>query len=376
VDNPKQIIQLLPKINPHLFIGVPRVFEKVFDAIQAGISEKSPLQQKLIEYAISVGDRHAAGLRNNTSLSFFDQVQYKFMDRLVLKKIRSFLGNNMKYLISGSAPMPVWLLEKYHALGILVLEAYGSSENIIPNAMNLPKAYKFGTVGRPMPENKIKLLEDGELLIKGPGMFDGYYEDTSGESIFSDDGYYPTGDYVSVDDDGFLSITGRKSEIFKTSTGRKIAPAGIEEYLRKVPYVEHAVVFGADKKFVIALVTVSPDGLARLTGQAGEKDLSKIEAKVDEQCLAAIARDITACLGPLPGFQQPAGILITGYQLNVESMDLTANLKLKRKHISERFDASIREIYRQLETGEETGRYLFNSVGRILVYYVNGDRRA
>ena len=370
VDNPRQIISLLPQINPHLFIGVPRVFEKVYEAIQARISEKSPLQQKLIEYAVSMGDRHAAAIRNNTSLSFFEQVQYKLMDRLILKNIRSFLGKNMKYLISGSAPMPVWLLEKYHALGILVLEAYGSSENIIPNAMNVPKAFKFGTVGRPRPENEIKFLEDGELLIKGPGVFEGYYKDTSDKAVFSDDGYYPTGDYVSADKDGFLSITGRKSEVFKTSTGKKIAPAGIEEYLRQVPYVEHAVVFGAGKKFVIALVSLSPDGLARLAGQEGEKDLSKIEANVDEQCLAAIATDITACLEPLPGFQQPAGLLVTGYQLNVENKDLTANFKLKRKHISERFDAPIQELYRQLETGEGTERYLFNEVGRLLVYYL------
>ncbi len=357
VEDPREIITLLPRINPHLFIGVPRVFEKVYEAINEQIKSKPLWQQRLIQKVIRVGDRHAASIRNHEKGSLTDRIWYGLMDRLVLKKIRSFLGSNMRYLISGSAPMPEWLLEKYHALGILVLEAYGISENIIPNAMNTPSEYRFGSVGKPRPENEIKFLEDGELLVRGPGVFSGYYEDPSGNKDFSEDGYFPTGDYANVDRDGYLSVTGRKSEIFKISTGRKIAPTGIEDRLRRAPYIEHAIVFGAGKKFIIALATISRDLLSKRIQQEVNFENSGSDILTARRNLKIIAEDLCDLIKPLPKFQRPAGILITEYQLSVENKELTGNFKIKRKNIEAKFAPDIDEIYHSLEIEEESERY-------------------
>lgn len=359
VDDPKKVINLLPRINPHFFIGVPRIFEKIYEAIDAQIRKKPLWLQKFICLAIKAGDEYASAIRRNESVSFFVRKKYELMDRLILKQIRSFLGSNMKYFISGSAPMPTWLLEKYHALGILVLEAYGISENIIPNAMNTPQEYRFGSVGKPLPENELQILEDGELLVRGIGLFDGYYGDLSGKALFTPTGYFPTGDYVALDADGYLSVTGRKSEVFKTSTGRKIAPTSIEERLRQSRYVEHAVVFGAGKKFIIALVAISKEVLKQSFGSADEEGL-----------LAFLATDLSRVLAPLPGFQRPAGILMTDYQFSLESKELTSNFKLKRKNIETRFQSQMDELCHHLETGQKTAAHQFVRQEKLLVYSI------
>lgn len=354
IENPREIINLLPQIQPHLFIGVPRVFEKLHAAIEAQISMKPKWQRWIIELAIKVGDIHARSTRDKKPLPFMISMLHKIMDKAVLEKIRSFLGSHIRYLISGSAPMPQWLLERYHALGILVLEAYGISENIIPNAMNIPSDFRFGTVGKPLAKNSTRLLEDGELLVKGPGLFSGYYNDLNQKDIFTPDGFFPTGDYASFDKDGFLSITGRKSELFKTSTGRKIAPVSIENRLQRLSYVEHAVLFGRGRKFLTAIVTISPDNF--------EKLLSKTT-------LETITRDMIVEIEQLPDFKRPAGIFITDSQLTVDKGELTSNMKLKRKNIESHFIKNIEQMYNYLENGREPETLKYYKSNTMVLFY-------
>jgi long-chain acyl-CoA synthetase len=315
------------------------------------IMMKPVWQRWFIHIALNAGDKYARSKRSKTKLSLFNLMLYLAMDRFVLNKIRSVLGTHIKYLISGSAPMPKWLLERYHALGLLVLEAYGISENIIPNAMNIPEDFKFGTVGKPISENMIALLEDDELLVKGPGVFSGYYNDNNQKELFTSDGYFPTGDYASFDKDGYLSITGRKSEVFKTSTGRKISPVSIESRLQQIFYVEHAVLFGQGKKFLTALVTISPSILAK---QLGTKEDSDLDYKnlLSKEALGIIAYDLFFQIEPFPNFKRPAGIYITDHQLSVEMKELTSNLKLKRKNIEENFKYHLAQMNNYIEKGD------------------------
>lgn len=352
IENPREMLDLLPKIQPHLFIGVPRVFEKLYTAIETQIMTKSPLQKWLIKVAINAGDKYARSKRNQTKLSLIDLIFFLLMDRLILKKIRAFLGTRIKYLISGSAPMPKWLLERYHALGILVLEAYGISENIIPNAMNVPDDFKFGTVGKPLKENKTMFLEDGELLVKGIGVFSGYLNDSNQEKIFTSDGYFPTGDYASFDKDGYLSITGRKSEVFKTSTGRKISPVSIESRIQRISYIEHTILFGSGKKFLTGIVFVSAEALTRHI-RCKVSDCDSFPSILSENTLNIIGLDVFSQIKSLPNFKQPAGIFITDYLLSVEKEELTSNLKLKRKNIKNNFIQHIEEMYDFLEKNAE-----------------------
>ncbi|MGE4519401.1 MAG: long-chain fatty acid--CoA ligase [Desulfobacteraceae bacterium] len=333
VEEPKKIAELIPVINPHIFIGVPRVFEKIYFGIQSEIDRKNKFVKAIINYSIQKGDIVSADRRNKKRTSFFTFYMYTILDLLILKKIRSIFGNNLKYMISGSAPMPLWLLEKFHALGFLVLEAYGISENIIPNSINTPQNFKLGTVGKPIPENIVKIAPDGEFCIKGPGLFSGYYGKNKSEPIFDDEGFFATGDFVSKDEEGYLVIEGRKSEVFKTSTGRKIAPAGIENVLKEISYVEQAVVFGAQKKFIVSILAVSKEFF----------DKKEIFSK--EEILKKINGDIFFKTKNLPDYKKPAGFIVKFGEFRQEDFEMTSNLKLRRKVIEKNYQEEINKIY-------------------------------
>ena len=248
VGNPREIMNLLPSINPHVFIGVPRFYEKLYEGMTQKISEHGPVAQTVFQAAMLVGNLQARAVRSGTTPNLMIRWLKSVCDRLVLSRLRGTLGSNLQFMISGSAPMPFWLLEKFHAMGLLILEAYGISENIVPVALNRPDAYRFGSVGRPLPENQLEIAEDGEVLVKGPGVCLRYYgHDQQGgtdEENGQARGFLATGDLGKVDSEGFLFLTGRKSEIFKTSTGRRIAPARIEECLRQSQYVDQTMVAG------------------------------------------------------------------------------------------------------------------------------------
>ena len=357
IEDPRSIIKMLPEIEPHLFIGVPRIFEKLYAAIDASIQKKPFLQKTVINLAIKSGDRFARSLRAGERLSPYHMAVYRVMDRLVLKKIRAFMGGKLYYMISGSAPMPVWMLERFHALGILILEAYGVSENIIPVAMNTPANYKFGTVGKPLSDNTIRILEDGELYISGNGVINSYY---NGNSPLTDDCFYPTGDYVSIDEEGYLKIVGRKSEVFKTSTGKKISPVVIEKQLQKSTAVDHAVIFGKSRKVLTALITLS--------AQFKQENAIDVENGITNQILDKLAATILAVVKELPGYQQPAAVLISDSEFTVETGELTSNLKLKRNIIEDRNDDKIELIYQYLEGEGKSDALYFYDAGIVMAY--------
>ncbi|MDD2336993.1 MAG: AMP-binding protein, partial [Geobacteraceae bacterium] len=348
IENPRDLIPQLTVINPHLLIGVPRFFEKVHEGITAEIRKKTFLVRKVIDWAISVGADNACALRMMQELGFLKRICYRVADFLILNRIRSIVGKKLKFFVSGSAPMPIWLLEWFHAIGIVVLEAYGTTENIIPIAMNRPHSFKFGTVGTTLPGNEVVIAEDGELLVKGKGVFHGYHQEETQNSPLLTNGYLATGDYAEIERDGFITLKGRKSEIFKTSTGHRIAPVGIESCLRRIAYVENAVVFGAGRKFPIALVSIAIDALPRYF-QAVEPLSGKDGPKLHPNFLDSIRTDLEEELAPLPQHQRPAGIVITTDPFTIAGGELTANLKLRRKNVEQKYQVYLERMYREME---------------------------
>ncbi len=210
VDNPRSVFEDITSIKPHFFIGVPRFYEKLDEAITD--NDSTPILEGL---------------------------------------------SQVKLMISGSAPISVAILESLQQHGIAVREAYGLSENLVPVALNRLSDYRFGTVGKPLEPNTVKLADDGEILVKGPGLFSGYLGDVQEGDRFTEDGFYRTGDVGAFDQDGFLSITGRNSDLFKTSTGRRVSPTKVEAAYAKCRYVNQMVVIGAGRKYLAALITPS-----------------------------------------------------------------------------------------------------------------------
>ena len=359
VEDPRQVMQHVGAIAPHLFIGVPRFYEKLHAGICAAIDGKPPWQRRLAWWAVRAGDRHARALRTGAGAGPLDRLAASAAEFLVLGQVRAVLGSNLRYLVSGSAPMPVWLLERFHAIGFLVLEAYGMSESITPVAANRPRCYRFGTVGRPMAGSEVRLASDGELLLRGPGVSSGYLGEADAGERLDPDGFLASGDYASIDSDGFITLLGRKSDLFKTSTGRRIAPAIIESHLRQVPYVEHAVVFGANRPYLVAVLAVAEPALR---GRLGDRTPADIEA-----IAAAVRADIAAAIAGLPGYQRPAGVVLTTRAFTIADGHITPNLKVRRGPVEAAFGRHLDELFESLAAASGSSLAVAHENGEVLL---------
>jgi long-chain acyl-CoA synthetase len=224
-------------------------------------------------------------------------------------------------------------MARFHGLGWLVLEAYGISENVMPVALNTPTHYRFGSVGRALPGNELLLADDGELLMRGKGVFSGYYGNAGQDTPIDNDGYLHTGDFARLDPDGYVWLEGRKSEIFKTSTGRRIAPAPIEAALKQIEYVDHAVIVGRDRPYPVAIITINP-----------EHEMAQRECRSEEQ--STISTDVAHACEAFTDYQRPGAVIASMKPLGIATGELTANLKIRRKEIEKRFEREIEEAYR------------------------------
>lgn len=340
VDKPDQIIRLLPEIRPTLFVGVPRFFEKLHAGIVAEIGRRPRPMRAVVHAAWQIGQRVAEARRAGLRPHFRDRALFPLADR-VLARVRSLMGPDLLFMVSGSAPLPPWLMERFHGLGWLVLEAYGISENVIPIAINTPDAFRVGSVGRPLADSELRVADDGELLVRGPGVFVGYLGDEEPGAALDANGFLHTGDFARIDDDGYLWLLGRKSEVFKTSTGRRIAPTPIEAELKKIDYVEHAIIAGRDRPYPVALLVVDPQrAIARHGGEAA--------------MLAQIGADAAAACMQFPDYQRPGAVIVSTRAFTITGGELTANLKVRRRPIEERFRAPIDDVYLQAAAQRST----------------------
>ena len=352
VQSPADIVRRLPEIRPALFIGVPRFYEKLYAGIQAEIAKRPWPVRRAVDLAWSIGERLRRTQREGRTPGLTLKVAHTVVDALILGRIRDMMGPDLKFMVSGSAPMPLWLLEKLHGVGWFVLEAYGISECVVPIANNTLEGHRFGSVGRPLPENEIKLADDGELLVRGPGVFTGYYGNPEIDTPLDANGYLHTGDYARLDEDGFLWLTGRKSEVFKTSTGRRIAPVPVEAHLKQLPYVEHAVLFGRNRIVPVALLCISTDSLPG----------SQAATPLSSTALQTIGHDVAEACTALPAYQRPAGVLVMPRGFSIAGGELTGNLKLKRSAIEDKYSDEIDSLYQTLARSTDHSRCIVQEI--------------
>ena len=324
-------------------------WHRVYDVPIDGIVDPRAMSA-VANRALAMAVARARAKRELRKISVVGRGAASVADRLVLRRLRRTFGSNLRYFVSGSAPMPVWLLEWFDGIGLPVFEAYGISENIVPMAMNRPGNSRLGTVGMPLPGQEVRLGADREILVRGPGVFRGYLT-ASGEVASGRDSadFWATGDYGELDADGFLRVIGRKSEVFKLSNGRWIAPAGIEALLRKVPYVEHAIALGAGRDVVVAFLALDP---ARFRIRQEALSASARAGDRDE----VVRQDVLAATEALPAFQRPAGVLVTTDRFTVEGGELTSNLKLRRMTVETKYATEIGKFFVTLEARRQSAR--------------------
>jgi long-chain acyl-CoA synthetase len=341
ISDPREVMAHIGAVDPDLLIGVPRFFERVHGAIQDRVRRAPAPMAWLGRWAISMGERSALASGKGTPLHGTERLLARIADRLVLSRLRRAFGANVRYLVSGSAPMSARLLDFYDAIGLPVYEAYGVSENIVPVAMNRPGARRPGTVGRPLVANDFRLARDGEIEIRGPGVFTGYWNRTGEEDRPDRDGFWRTGDLGALDTDGFLQIRGRKSDLFKTSTGRWVSPVEIEQRLRRIAYVDYAFVFGAGRKAVVAVLGIDRSRFATTVSTLGDATAT---GSNDVVC-----SDVASVTQDLPGYQRPAALLISLEPLSIDRGEVTTNLKPRRKAIEAKYSARLNELYAIVE---------------------------
>lgn len=328
----------IKEVKPHLMTVVPRVVEKVYDKIYNTGANAGGIKTKIFMWALSLVENYELG--QNLGIKGW------IADKLVFKKWREGLGGNILALVSGSAPLSPRLNRIFNAAGIPILEGYGLTETSPVISVNSFKHMKFGTVGHPLKNADVKIADDGEILVKGSSVFGGYYKnEEQTKEAFTEDGYFKTGDIGLIDDEGFLKITDRKKEMFKTSGGKYIAPQTIENLAKASKFIEQIIVIGDGEKMPTALI--QPDfEFAKNWAQRKNISIGKTPAEMadNKDLIARIKQEIEGINKHLGNWEQIKRFELTPEVWSIEAGLLTPTLKLKRKVIREHF----KELYKKL----------------------------
>jgi long-chain acyl-CoA synthetase len=339
----KQLLPAMASFRPTFLLAVPRVFEKVYNSSEqkAEAGGKGKIFRKAADVAIAHSKALDAGA---VPLSL--KLQFALYDRLVLSKIRTALGGRVSYAVSGSAPLGLRLGHFYRSLGLTILEGYGLTETTAPLTVNRPSQFKIGKVGPPLPGVSIRIAQDGEIQAKGVDIFAGYWQNEKATADAFEDGWFKTGDIGEIDDDGFLSITGRKKEIIVTAGGKNVSPAALEDPIRANPIIDQVIVVGEQKPFISALVTLDTEMLPAWLASNGESaNLTLAEACVNPRVLAEVQRAIDGANNSVSRAESIRKFEILPIELTEASGHLTPKLSIKRNVILADFADAIEGMY-------------------------------
>jgi long-chain acyl-CoA synthetase len=342
-----KIVDNLGIVKPTFMGAAPRIFEKAYGRIVTMTASEGGIKEKIFNQAFAVGAKVDQLELEGKSVPLPLKVQHALFDRLVFAKVRARFGGRVRFFISGSAALNAEIAQWFHSAGILILEGYGMTENAAGATVNHPDAYKMGTVGQAMPGSEVRIGEGDEVLLRGPHIMAGYHNNAEETAkAFDEDGWLHTGDKGSLDSDGFLTITGRIKDLFKTSGGKYIAPSAIEAKFKTIcPYASQFMVFGNDRNFVVALVTLDPDamdGWAQENGMAGK---SYNEIVASEPVKALVADYIEQLNAKLNRWETIKRWEILGDDLTIESGELTPSLKVKRNVVEANNKELINSFY-------------------------------
>jgi long-chain acyl-CoA synthetase len=339
-----QLPQALLEVRPTIFVGVPRVYEKVHG--QVDLNAKGFPKKWIYRWALSVGRAHRSEIladRRPASLA------WKLCDRLVYSNVRAGMGGRAEVFISGGAPLGRELAEWYADIGIRIDEGYGLTETSPVIAVNSPKAHKLGTVGKTLPNIEVRIAEDGEILVRGPSVFKGYWNRPQETQAAMVDGWFKTGDIGKLDAEGFLSITDRKKDLIKTSGGKFIAPQPMENSLKHNALIAEAVILGDKRKFPAVLISPYFPVLEEWA-RSNQAAFSSREELVAHAKVRALYEGIVAGLNRnLARYEQLKRVILIAEEFSPENGALTASMKLRRRVVEERYRSRIEAMYAEAE---------------------------
>jgi long-chain acyl-CoA synthetase len=342
--DPLKILPNLAEVEPTYFPSVPRIFEKIYTTATTAMEKEGGLKKAVFDWSIRVGAKVREMERAGRKPGFLLRKQYGFADKRVLTKIRGLFGGKLRIATSGAAPINPEILRFFDAAGVLVLEGWGMTETSTAATISRPDDFKIGTIGKPFPGCDVRIAEDGEILVKGPNVFQGYYknEEATRETIVN--GWLHTGDLGSVDSDGFIEITGRKKDIIITAGGKNITPANLEAEIKQHRLVSQCVVVGDRQPYLVALVTLDPEDAVAYAKEHGlPEDPEQLAS--DPAVRAAIEEHVATVNEKFARAEQVKKIAILPQDLSQESGELTPTLKVKRAVVADRHKDAIERLY-------------------------------
>ncbi len=334
----------IAEIKPTFIVAVPRIFEKIYNGVLNQINTKKSTI-KIFNWASSVGSKVSDLKVNKKGVPIALAVQYKLAQKLVFKKIQSALGGRIRFAMSGGAPLEKKISEFFHAANILILEAYGLTETTAAVTANTLFDYKFGTVGKPLGDSKIKLADDGEILVKSDKVMKEYFKNPKATKEAFDGDYFKTGDIGIITKDGFIKITDRKKDLIKTAGGKYVAPQKLENLLKIDPMIANVLIHGDKKKFIIALVTLDADCLKQFA-KNNNLSYSNIEQLSKHKDVYQNVKSIIAEVNSeLARYETIKNFAILPREFTTETGELTPSMKVKRKYCDKKFEKEILSLY-------------------------------
>ncbi len=334
--------QAMKEVCPTVFVGVPRVYEKIRQAVEQK-SNASPVKKRILAWALNVGAHHRDTVYDGHQPSSFI---WKIANKLVYGKVREAFGGRVRIWVSGGAPLGIDTAKWFASAGIAAWEGYGLTETSPVIALNNPAVHRMGAVGKPLTNLELKFAEDGELLVRGPSIFTGYYQKPeASKECFDAEGFFRTGDIAHLDDDGFLYITDRKKELLKTSGGKLVAPQPIENKLKNSVMVAECAMVGDKHKFIAALISPNFAALEAWAKNAGLEGLDRRALVSDTRVIALYGEVVREANAGLANFETIKRFRLVADEWSQNSGELTPSMKLKRRVISAKYASVIDELY-------------------------------
>ena len=346
-ENMETVAKNMEEVSPSVVVCVPRFFEKMYNAVIKGVREGSPIKKKLFWWAINIGKDYVASKHANNKISLYLKFRHKVADKLIYSKIKSKIGGNIKFFISGGAPLSRDVAEFFASLNVTILEGYGLTETSPVLTSNTPANIRFGTVGKPLDNVELKIANDGEILAKGPNIMAGYYNNKEAtDEVIDSDGWFHTGDIGEFDKDGFLKITDRKKSLIVTSGGKNIAPAPLENALLGSEYIEQVLVLGDKRNFLSALIVPLFDNVEKYLSDNGN-DVSGKEAIIEyPDVIELFEKEVSKAMSEFSKFEQIKKFALLSRQFMIEKGEMTPKMSIVRKTVENNFKDKIDELYK------------------------------
>lgn len=343
-ENPVRAVDNLKDVRPTFVVCVPRLFEKLYGGITAAASIGPVFRRKLLLWAFRAGERCRKESASGR-LRWTTRLERTIAEALVFRKLKDRMGGRIRFFVSGAAPLRRDIAEFFQSAGIPIFEGYGLTETSPVVSVNTFDHFKLGTVGQPIPGVEVRIARDGEILVKGPNVMQGYFKQPARTEDVLRDGWFSTGDIGLLDEDGYLVITDRKKDLIVTAGGKNVAPQVVESLLKSSPYISQVLIIGNDRKFVSAIVVPDFDVLSAFAASSGISFANHADLLKNPAIVATMRAEIDRASEPLAPFERVKKFVLAEREFSIDQDEMTPTLKLKRRVIEKRFRSDIDALY-------------------------------